>query len=355
MKQYIYIIAMMTLASALHIPAKAEDLTLGVDYSICSVPDGYGIAKLPFQLNPGSDVGGMTLTFEVGNFKMSPDEYSAYMVEGSTFPTEFLTLMQNMLFPNESEAYGSYRWTFVLKVLDKNLTARNCMTIPVFAPHDDTNWHDYGEGEFMDLFLAPGKLPASSPITVKIQQRDDQPGRFRIVNPYKNRSGIAEGNRTSGCKAHDHYIYINATDPDYVYIEEATTGLNFGNGEIITSSAVGAALNERGIKDIDNITIDIPSRVEAIKAANIPAGKMKNGEITFPPEALFFGETGHDNLSLQKGGEGRLLKITHSGIDTINADEETVFYSLDGVRVNNPAKGGIYIKRQGAEVYKVIL
>ena len=48
----------------------------------------------------------------------------------------------------------------------------------------------------------------------------------------------------------------------------------------------------------------------------------------------------------------------NTGIDNVAADSENApveYYNMQGVRVENPAKGGLYIKRQGAEVTKVAL
>lgn len=53
-----------------------------------------------------------------------------------------------------------------------------------------------------------------------------------------------------------------------------------------------------------------------------------------------------------------LFSGINTGIDIIDADDaegEAVYYNLQGVRIENPAKGGLYIKRQGGKVTKVAL
>ena len=44
-------------------------------------------------------------------------------------------------------------------------------------------------------------------------------------------------------------------------------------------------------------------------------------------------------------------------IDNINADKsaEVEYYNLQGVRVNEPAAGGIYIRRQGSTTEKILI
>lgn len=59
-----------------------------------------------------------------------------------------------------------------------------------------------------------------------------------------------------------------------------------------------------------------------------------------------------------KGCWVKVLKITDegdTGIDEINADDNAPaeYFNLQGVRVANPVKGQIYIKRQGAKVTKI--
>lgn len=52
------------------------------------------------------------------------------------------------------------------------------------------------------------------------------------------------------------------------------------------------------------------------------------------------------------------VEVKHSGIEEISvggSDEGTVYYNLQGIRVENPAKGGIYIRRQGGKTEKVMV
>lgn len=60
--------------------------------------------------------------------------------------------------------------------------------------------------------------------------------------------------------------------------------------------------------------------------------------------------------------ETAVKTVTVTGISTsvvdVIADDENApveYFNLQGVRVENPAAGGLYIKRQGSKVTKVIL
>lgn len=48
--------------------------------------------------------------------------------------------------------------------------------------------------------------------------------------------------------------------------------------------------------------------------------------------------------------------LAENGIDGINVDENApeVYFNLQGIRVDNPAKGQLVIVRKGAKSYKMI-
>ncbi|MCD8296068.1 MAG: hypothetical protein LUC88_00685 [Prevotella sp.] len=112
---------------------------------------------------------------------------------------------------------------------------------------------------------------------VEIQESETTPGRYRIVNPYSAETtfgktygyffSFAEGN---------HYIVIDATDPDYVWVDgEFYSGAYYvGNGEILFYSQVYAWM-QQGYS------------VDYIKQTNPEVfGKLKDGVITFPAVSL---------------------------------------------------------------------
>lgn len=103
---------------------------------------------------------------------------------------------------------------------------------------------------------------------VALQERDDKPGYFRIKNAYHEGYPYnAEGDYDADT---DSYIYIDATDPDAVYIPHyCTTGMDWGYGEFRMSSKAGYYL----------------AKGDEETAADY-YGTYANGKITFPVEAL---------------------------------------------------------------------
>lgn len=104
---------------------------------------------------------------------------------------------------------------------------------------------------------------------------------------------------------------------------------------------------------------------EVISANKIEAGVpyAVNLSTTVPADRIYNADNCHVNVMLINRGTGRILNAERaslgtSGIDGINPDDsnasEAVYYNLQGIRVENPAQGNIYIKVQGNKSTKVL-
>lgn len=124
-----------------------------------------------------------------------------------------------------------------------------------------------------DLFLTfytGGEYPAIT-YDVEIEESQDNPGKYRLVNPYGevypyNEPGDYDPDN-------DYYLTINAVNPKKVYIETTSLGLNWGYGEVTASSYAGYLL-EKG------------KTVEEIEAMGDFFGTLVDGVITFPKNSL---------------------------------------------------------------------
>lgn len=170
---------------------------------------------------------------------------------------------------------------------------------------------------------------------------------FRLVNPYAENPNVGTADM-NGHTDHRHFLYINASDPDHVFIEESPTGIDTGDGDLIASSRVGHRLNYKKTTPPD-------------AGEELPAGRMEGNSITFPAGAVGFVKSQSPDAPFVAGGEGELLRITEvTGIRTITAreaadDAPVEFYNLQGQRLASPARGTICISRKGAVVTKVAI
>lgn len=115
---------------------------------------------------------------------------------------------------------------------------------------------------------------------VRLEERDDNPGMYRIINPYSEYwpyAAYADGTK-------DYYLYIDATDPEYVFITNGLTDL-------------GVNINDKGTHEVLSFVnyyadgkgydLEDPDQLDKFKK-DYPqyGGKYENGMITFPVQAL---------------------------------------------------------------------
>ena len=141
-----------------------------------------------------------------------------------------------------------------------------------------TEWMDINTNKSTGAFRddAISSLLGIEPPTfdVKIQKSVVEEGKYRILNPYKAWADeYAEKNEATYDDA-DHYWIINATDPDYVYMEPCETGVDLGLGAVTATSFVANYLSQ-------GVTLD---KIKTAKPELF--GKLEKGVITMPAKSL---------------------------------------------------------------------
>ena len=128
-------------------------------------------------------------------------------------------------------------------------------------------WHSLGVGYMVDDFVvtlySPDGVSGFEPLNcaVEIEENSDTPGLYRVVDAFKETATFLEVGYTST------NLEVNAIDPEGVYIDFQSTGVDDGDGEIFVCS-YGAYL--LGSYDFDTVK----------GAGNL--GKLKDGVITLP-------------------------------------------------------------------------
>ena len=145
----------------------------------------------------------------------------------------------------------------VTKIKWNNLVGPNGETTGLFR-----------DGVFQDWFSVSD---ANAECSVKIQERDDMPGYYRIYDVY-NASYMATmfgGNMSSNC-VYQSYMYIDATDPDRVWIPTFKCGL-------ILHSDYGEI---SGVSYVTDNAADFGSSITSVY------GTLREGVIQFPSGSL---------------------------------------------------------------------
>lgn len=136
---------------------------------------------------------------------------------------------------------------------------------------DDLRWTTLGVGYYQDGFLNTYFDLDLTSWEVEIQEHATNKGVYRLLEAYSPYGGT--GN-----------LVINCADPEGVYIEQQSLGLNLGYGDVLAFSQAGRYL-------------DAGNPLSAIKKAGY-CGTLKDGQITFPTRALIVSMTEYNNGGL---------------------------------------------------------
>ena len=143
---------------------------------------------------------------------------------------------------------------------------------------------------------------------VKVQERDDMPGYFRVINPYGESYPYNEEGDYDPTV--DSYIIIDATDPDKVYIPKACyMATDWGYGQFVIWDFAGYYLNQ-----------------DDAASAEPYFGTYKNGKITFPAGSLLLAMTNYNSGGLYgSNGSGLFALVIDPTLDPYKASIKTDF------------------------------
>ena len=152
-----------------------------------------------------------------------------------------------------------------------------------------SEWRSLGMGLYTDYIIGPNYIsmggtpenPIPAPeitYAVEVQENINTPGVYRIMQPFapENNKYIAD---VFGSDSYDATqggnIIINASDPDAVYIQAQSTGVDYGNGYgFIYMMTVGG----------DYIDAGYP--FDVVKDQGLINGKLENGVISFAAQEM---------------------------------------------------------------------
>ena len=183
-------------------------------------------------------------------------------------------------FPN---AQVGTPYTLQLTLKDPSLVSAYSEDIIYTYKVTRVKWNDVGfyyDGDgnkvegwclYTDDFI-DGIFSTSTPTyPVRVQERDDQKGVFRVINAYGEGYPYNEPGDWDDSK--DYYMIINATDPSNVFFDpyEIELGLDWGYGMfLVRHEAAG-------------------------KGGNDNVGKYENGAITFPAKSFLIGMANYND------------------------------------------------------------
>ena len=240
--------------------------------------------------------------------------------------------------------------------------------LPGAGPLDvNEGWTPVGKAAYTDAFTyifsdvsdcSVSKSELFQTWDVEIQMNNENHSLFRLVNPYKGWKNVYS-DVASYDSGHNYYIYIyTLPEEKKAAIGVFYTGLSLaGYGKFGVYSDLGAAVMESGIAqayetypslfgDFEGDAITIPAE---LWLAGTPLGSFYGwfGFLSTNPTFYYLNEKGNFKIA-----------FPFSGVDSIvsdSTDTEPIYFNLQGIRLDSPAKGQIAIQKTGDKVRKVIV
>ena len=240
--------------------------------------------------------------YATGNVTLGADVASAKvaLVAGDDVATAEAGIKDGTIESTEITASGSVSLpctedglhTFVVVTYDGEGEAQSSAYTRFLITTGTTTWKSLGEALYTDAYVGYAYGGENVAYKVEIQESEETPGLYRLVNPYGaafpyNEEGDWDDSR-------DYYIEINATDANGVYIPIQNTGLNWGDGNFYVYSMAAYYL-------------DNGASLDEAKAEGV-CGTLKDGVITFPSKSLAFAFFESD-AGLYQTGDGFKLVL----------------------------------------------
>lgn len=198
-------------------------------------------------------------------------------------------------------------------------------------------WNSLGETEFIYGILSPMINQNPSTITVTIEERNDKPGYYRLVGAWSQHGG-------------NEAFEIDTTDPDFVRCPFQDTGVAIGEFGLSKIVSVGETyVHDQGMTKEEFIA-NYPEKVitRVGNTIRIPANAVVFNFPNYDWLKFYECETPAESLITIPGTSGVCM------IDTEDAQSKPEYYTLQGVKVDNPTPG-IYICKKGTKATKIVI
>ena len=230
--------------------------------------------------------------------------------------------------------------------------------LEVFATVEDRNWEPIGEATFKDAWLqvmwASGRAPEYQ---VPLYRNKADSNIFMLKDPYGPQTPYGKNGITIDDGQEGHILF-DISDPGLVCFYPFKYGCTLDGYE---SPYYYYMYNRMGyLYYLEGFTKD-----ELKEMTYLPMSIFTKNTRTVHIEDAFFANQYMDNVYYNQvwydedmSGYIILPDNYDSAVETIEADETdrpVEYFNLQGVKLNNPEKGSLVIKRQGNKVSKMIV
>ncbi len=176
-----------------------------------------------------------------------------------------------------------------------------------------------GYAMYTDDFMCAVFNTGNPTYPVKVQERDDQKGMFRVINAYGE--GYPYNDPGDWDASKDYYMLINATDPERVFISPADMklGLDWSYGPIHVLNLAGNYVEAAEAAEASG---DAAKAKQNWDKAEEYYGKYENGKITFPAQSFYFAMENYNDgkFGWYANPNGAFALVLNPDLDLHNAD-----------------------------------
>lgn len=206
-----------------------------------------------------------------------------------------------------------------------------------YEPDETECWQSLGMGSMTDDFVSSifYDLPNLT-YNVEIQKNKNREGEIRLVNPFGK--PFCDEMRAAGVPAssfsynpeENHYMYIDISDPTFVYISECCTGLRLMQHDVLLVGSFGKYFIDQGRSK------------DEIRFANYE-GSFKDNTITFHQNGLYTMFYPDYEISSANLSEAFSIVLPdETRVDYVDVDAKNcAVYNLQGVKVADSSENGL--------------
>ena len=199
-------------------------------------------------------------------------------------------------FDGNSIEYDSYS-EITIAISDEDVTTPYGQSSYTFSVGIPSPWTSLGDCTYSEDCISTFWSTGVTTYTVEIQENDNQPGYYRLVNPYGEVYPYNDPGDWDDSQ--DWYLEIHAEDPDAVYMYMQETGMDWGYGMITIGSFAGYYMNY-------GYTLD------EMKSEGY-TGTLENGIITFPTSTLLISMADYNSGGLYYANTNGGFKVVLPG------------------------------------------
>lgn len=262
------------------------------DYSLRTEYLGYDGNIASFYIAKGYDVATYRCAVKPGTLEQEEALAMAWeIVNGEISYTESTESDYHNFYLSETGEY-----TFVAVSFDATGEPRKYAWYN-FEISSGSPWQSLGMATYREDLMTTFYNVDNLTYAVEIEANTENPGLYRLVNPY----GAAYPYNDEGeyDTSENHYMVIDAQNPEAVTIQQTYTGMNWGYGEVFVWSLADYYLNQG-------------STAEEIAEAGY-FGKLEDGVITFPTKALIISMAELENGGLYYANENGKFAVALPG------------------------------------------